>query len=448
MLSGCFVNVIKGNLTASLPTGAGSYQNIIGAYSDGSGSTINLTGNAIGYMAGIYAQNGEVIKVTGNVNGAYYGAVSAYNGSVDVNGDISDSRALVSEYGGIATISGDITGSNYAIETSSGPGWIPPIVRVTGNVTGTGGSAINASNAADIQITGNITGTVLASGTDTTCPVITVNGDITVSTGFGVSVYYGGTVTVNGSILGASPYLKLNDLNIGKDDYEISGDYLIYANNTVGDPTPFAANTVSVAIPQGGYTVTISTLSGGTITANPTSAAPGTAINLMIAPASGKQLKAGTLKYNDGSVQAITGTSFTMPAANVTVTGEFEDILVNQAPVITSNWSYTSIYFGNDYPYFITVTDAKNTSGTMIYSSLDGAGYNIAWTYPGAPGTQNMTLSPLKGILAVGSHTLRYYAQDSGGAVSDTLTLTFTVTDEPTDTPGIAGVAEVLSKRL
>lgn len=38
------------------------------------------------------------------------------------------------------------------------------------------------------------------------------------------------------------------------------------------------------------------------------------------------QLTPGTLKYNDGSDHAIPGTSFTMPAANVTVTAEFEKI--------------------------------------------------------------------------------------------------------------------------
>ena len=34
-----------------------------GAYADGSGSTINLTGSAFGHMAGVYAQNGAVITV-------------------------------------------------------------------------------------------------------------------------------------------------------------------------------------------------------------------------------------------------------------------------------------------------------------------------------------------------------------------------------------------------
>lgn len=433
-VSGGKVN-IKGSLTASLPAGANSYQNIIGAYADGLGSTINLTGSAFGYMAGIYAQNGAVITVSGNVDGSYYGAFSAYNGSVNVKGNVSGSRALVSDYGGIATVEGDITGSDHAISATATAGWNPPNITVTGNVTGTGGVAVSVSNDAKIQITGDVTGYIAASGSQTASPNVTVNGNITVNTGFGVSVFYGGTVTINGSILGASPYLKLDNLDISKNDYEISEDYLVYSNNTVDTSAPFAANTVRVKIPQGGYTVTIGTLSGGMITANPTSATPGTTVNLTITPNSGKQLKAGTLKYNDGNDHFITGTSFVMPPDNVTVTAEFENTLINQAPVITSNWGYNTVYFGENYPYTITVTDAENTSGTKIYSSLDGKEFNVVWTYPGAPATQNITLSPLKGVLASGNHTLRYYAQDLGGAVSNTLTLTFTVTDKPVSPP-------------
>ena len=317
--------IMEGTVSAVYP--GGDNQGIIGAFAMGVNAKIQVNGSVSGYTAGIYATNDAEISVTGNVSGSYYGAFSAYNGSVDVTGNISASRALVSEYGGLATVEGNITGSNYAVEAQTDFGWNAPMIRVTGNVTGTGGAAISAGNAADVEITGDVTGYVVVSGTDTSCPEVTINGDITLSSGFGVSVFYGGTVTVNGRILGASPYLKLNTLNIAQGDYnEISGDYYKYTNQTSETPAPLAANTVYVAIPAS-HTVTICTLSGGTITANPASAASGTAINLTITPAAGKQLKAGTLRYNDGSDHAITGTSFTMPAANVTVTALFENTL-------------------------------------------------------------------------------------------------------------------------
>lgn len=250
-VSGGTVN-IKGNLTASIPAGAMSYQNIIGAYADGPGSTINLVGGATGHMAGIYAQNGAVITVTGNVSGSYYGAYAAYDGLVDVTGDIiAGTNGLTVEYGGMAEIEGNITGGTgiYVNNTTS---FDAPKAVIIGNVVSTGVCAINASNHANIDITGNLDGYIIASGTDTTTPEITINGNITVSSGFGVNIYYGGTVTVNGAITGANPYLKLNNLDISKGSGTVSEGYYVYSNNTPSafEENPDLVNTVKVKIPE------------------------------------------------------------------------------------------------------------------------------------------------------------------------------------------------------
>jgi uncharacterized repeat protein (TIGR02543 family) len=75
------------------------------------------------------------------------------------------------------------------------------------------------------------------------------------------------------------------------------------------------------------YTVSIdSNITGGDITASPTMAAAGETITLSISPDTGKRLKAGSLKYTYGAeIRDISGNSFTMPEADVTVTAEFED---------------------------------------------------------------------------------------------------------------------------
>jgi hypothetical protein len=77
--------------------------------------------------------------------------------------------------------------------------------------------------------------------------------------------------------------------------------------------------------PPGSYTITISPAANGTISASPTEAAAGDPITLTVTPDEGYQLKAGSLKANATAVTA-SGTSYTfvMPAANVTITGEFE----------------------------------------------------------------------------------------------------------------------------
>lgn len=84
-------------------------------------------------------------------------------------------------------------------------------------------------------------------------------------------------------------------------------------------------------IPPSNYTVSIASLTGGTIVASPVSGVEGTEITLTVTPESGKQLKEGTLKYTP--VGGDTATSidettkkFNLPAANVTVSAEFEAI--------------------------------------------------------------------------------------------------------------------------
>ena len=87
----------------------------------------------------------------------------------------------------------------------------------------------------------------------------------------------------------------------------------------------------NISLPM--YTITIAPLDGGEITSSATRARPGTNINLTITPDTGKQLKQGTLKYNGNE---ITGTSFIMPAADVTITAEFEDKEETQEAVLES----------------------------------------------------------------------------------------------------------------
>jgi hypothetical protein len=349
--------VITGNLSA-VYSGGFDNEEIFGAWANSEGSTIHVTGNVSGYTDGILSMNNASITVIGDVSGSFEGANASYYGSINVTGNITGSYALKPEYGGIATVHGNVTGGT-GIYVMNGPGWDNPRVEITGDVTGTGGEAITAGNGGDIEITGDVTGYIFISGTDSSYADITINGDVTVSSGFGISVIYGGIVTVNGQILGASPYLKLDNLNISQDDFVISGSYFKYSNNTIGDPAPLVANTVYVEIRDtdgdgipdtndnaplnpnpdqldtdgdgvgdvaDNNPVIIGALSGGTITANLSEAISGTTINLTIAPDSGKRLKAGTLKYNDGADHAFTGTSFIMPGSTVTVTAEFEVI--------------------------------------------------------------------------------------------------------------------------
>jgi hypothetical protein len=124
------------------------------------------------------------------------------------------------------------------------------------------------------------------------------------------------------------------------------------------DPTPYY--TVSVA----------SGISNGKISVSHTSAKAGQSITVTATPDSGYQLQSGSLTYNDGTEHAITGTTFTMPAANVTVSAAFVPDGATQ--------------------YTITVT--QPTGGTILpSSSTASSGQQITLTVTPASGKKLVT---------------------------------------------------------
>lgn len=143
----------------------------------------------------------------------------------------------------------------------------------------------------------------------------------------------GGSITASPTTATSGSAINLNitsnagmQLQAGSLKYNDGSDHIITGTSFIMPAANVIVSAVFEPIPAGNYTVSIGTLSGGTITASPTSATSGSAITLIITPNTGMELQAGSLKYNDGSDHIITGTSFTMPAANVVVSAVFEPI--------------------------------------------------------------------------------------------------------------------------
>lgn len=120
------------------------------------------------------------------------------------------------------------------------------------------------------------------------------------------------------------------------------------------------------------YNVTIGTLEGGTIIASPTEARPGTVISLTITPDTGKQLKAGTLKFNDTE---ITGTTFIMPAEDVIITAEFEDKPVLESIAVTTPPTKTAY----------TVGESLDLSGLVITATYSDESSRVITEYTTTP---------------------------------------------------------------
>jgi uncharacterized repeat protein (TIGR02543 family) len=159
-----------------------------------------------------------------------------------------------------------------------------------------------------------------------------------------------------------------------------------------------------------------SSATGGSITPSKPTAITGDTINLTITPDAGKQLKAGTLKYHDSADHTITGTSFTMPAANVTVSAEFVD---GSAPVITSA-NHTSI---------------PSKGGTFQVTATGTA--PLAYSLTGAP--DGVSINPSTGLITMDAACHMYMGTNksftvtvSNGTAPDvTQDFTLTILDTP-----------------
>lgn len=125
---------------------------------------------------------------------------------------------------------------------------------------------------------------------------------------------------------------KINDNKVIKSDTLLRDITLVVADGNSNFAGKMYLDNIQFAqsiVPEVVYAVNVEATSGGSIKVTPTSAVAGTTINVTVAPDTGKRLKAGSLKYTigaTGAATAINDTSFIMPAANVTVTGEFEQI--------------------------------------------------------------------------------------------------------------------------
>ena len=319
--------------TQTDPIFAGIYTSLNNLYINGSG-TLNLDGP--NGASGIYLYSGSNgnLTISGGVtvkaNGGGYG-LHGNGGRLTVTG--STVEATGSSEGSIYGFTAGITLTNCAITQPAGATVSGSKVVVGGSlckskVVITAGAATHYNIAITEPSHGSIVTTPAAQAAANDNVQIHVNTDAGYRVKAGsvtVTKAGGGTVTVTGS----------------GNDYSFT---MPAANVTITATTE--------AIPT--YTVTIATLTGGSITASPINNIPaGTTVQLTIVPQAGYTYKAGSLKVTKagGSTVTTTGSgtnyTFTMPAANVTVTATFvaESTPVDLAesePTVIDSWQSTA----------------------------------------------------------------------------------------------------------
>ncbi|AEF86707.1 putative lipoprotein [Treponema primitia ZAS-2] len=218
------------------------------------------------------------------------------------------------QHGSISADSPAKVGDTVTITVTPDPGY------VLGTLTYNDGTDHTITGTSFTMPAANvtITGTFISDGTPLFAVTIAsgiTNGTITASHSTGVAA----TTTVTVTAAPATGYELTSLVYNDGTDHAITGTSFTMpaANVTITGTFSLSSET--------NHSVTVASgITNGTISASPfQDVAAGTTVTVTVTPATKYELTPGSLKYNDGTDHTITGNSFTMPAANVTITGAF-----------------------------------------------------------------------------------------------------------------------------
>lgn len=153
------------------------------------------------------------------------------------------------------------------------------------------------------------------------------------------------------------------------------------------------------------HRVTVVTAPGGTITVSPTEASKGETVTVTVTPDSGKQMVAGSLKYSEskagGSVVAISGNSFVMPDADVSVSCQFETAKEGSEDIVITSFTINGVSAAiNNESRVITIVMPYGTDLSKVAPVIIGR--NI----------QSMTPASAQLVDLRNSKVYRFYAAD------------------------------------
>ncbi|WP_025677526.1 S-layer homology domain-containing protein, partial [Paenibacillus massiliensis] len=212
------------------------------------------------------------------------------------------------------------------------------------------------------------------------------------------------------------------------------GPYTITATSTEDSSKQGTATITVTAAPEVPveYTVHVANQAGGTITVNPTTASAGVPITVSVVPEAGKRLQPGSLKYVfDLEAFPISNGSFLMPAGDVTVTAEFEEIGEQTSELAMAAPVFDQVRAGYTRPAArpLLMTNAGNTMAVIesVYSS-DSNSFELhtgATNIGSGETIDSWTIQPIAGLTA-GTYSTVVSAVYGEGAIA-TATVTFVV---------------------
>ena len=260
---------------------------------------------AVGGGGGVHTVGSFIMKggsITGNASGNNGGGVCV-NGSFTMEGGSIRSNRSAAGGGGITALTGSVTLKGGSVSGNSITGTMGGGVLVhNGSLTVSGAPAVSGNTAG-----GSANNIYLNSG-----KVINVDSSLAANASLGVTAKAvpaeNAPVNVTGS--NSADY---------KDRFASDNPYYSVVNS--------ASNVVQLAYAEV-YSISCADTENGSISATPSSAAAGHTIALDIIADSGYKVKSVTVSDANGNAIPVANGSFTMPAANVTVSAVFEKISI------------------------------------------------------------------------------------------------------------------------
>ena len=422
-------------------------------YSDGIGvdaqsyGHVSVTNGVTAYDAhgsdGVYATEGAVVQITGEVTAPTLGVFAA-GGTIHVDGSVTgtgtDSIGAfsrdtnLSAMQGTVTITGSVSGKRYGAQAAEGG-----TVLVGGNASSTAGTAAHTSAAiyskgvgSMIIVSGNVTAggqnssgvEVFAGGTAEVSGNVTAPGEssygVRALSGTYYEVMYGSTATVDG-IITATKYILIGAVE--------------KASNSWDEVTINGYLSFSGAVPLCYVYVKAPPLQAETPSASPAggAVAAGTAVTLATATPGAE------IRYTlDGSAPDAGSTLYTAPVPILTPavlkaaafkSGMTASGMMTEAYTILSAETPSASPAGGAVAAGTAVTLATATPGAEIRYTLDGSAPDAGSTLYTGP------------ISVPSAMTIRAAAMLSGRPDSDIMTVTFTISDPPSS--GYSSVAVI-----
>ena len=405
--------LVKSNFTITVTASLPQYGLDVAATSGGlvssTGSYItscSSDANGATGTCGALINSGTSVTLTATVSSGYY--FGGWSGDGTCTGTTLTCTFSMTQNRSVAAT---FTSSPSLVVTVVGTG---SVSASTGSITGCDSSGVNCSGSYTLNSTETLTATIptgysltwsgACSGSASTCGVLmnaskavtatftAINYTITIASVTGGSgTSSAATVTYNGSVT------LTTTASSGYTFTSWSCTVGTLANSASSSTTLSAitANTTCTPTFTITYTVTIGTLTNGTGSSISIATSPsiaGETITLTIAPASGNQLKSGTLSAtpDSGSTPTISGSSntytFTMPASNVTITAEFEAVAAG-----TYTITINSATGGSGSSSAATVS----SGGSVTLTATASSGYSFSsWSCTGGGALSSSTANP------------------------------------------------------